>query len=190
MKKLTIVTLIISSWCGKTFAQYGDFDDYVGGSFFRGNLEVPSSTIFGGVFNLPQSTDFDLNILDLRLGVEMLDWLHIEGRVAYGLNDKSSNGIEFSINRMAGVYGVLRLPNQSKDDLIRPYALAGVTYGEVDFLIPGIVRDRETETDLSYGIGTNIGITNSIDLFVEFMQYLDKNGLDFSGIGVGVKFDF
>lgn len=167
------------------FGQFRAHNDYVGGSFFRGRLDVQSDTVFGGLFSLPQTADYKLNTLDLRLGVEISQWAHIEGRVAYGLNDKANNGIEFSIHRMAGIYGVVGPFN---NEVISPYALIGVTYGELDFRIPNLIGDRETETDLSYGIGANVQVTNSIDVFLEYMHFLDKNGVNFNGIGLGLKF--
>ena len=168
---LVLLSLGIS-WSAQ--AQYRQHRDYVGGSFIRGNLN------YGG-------NDFDLNALDLRLGVDMVKWFHIEGRVAFGLNDKAINGVEISINRLLGVHGVFSLPNKT---LFRPYAVAGLTYGEVEFRLPGFGSADESETDLSFGAGVDAEINDSIDLFLEYMQYLDKGLIDFSGISVGLKFDF
>jgi len=155
-------------------AQYRQHRDYVGGSFVRGNLN------YSGV-------DFDLNALDLRLGVDMAKWFHIEGRVAFGVNDKAISGVEVSVNRLLGIHGVFSLPNKT---LFRPYVVAGLTYGEVDFRLPGFGSADESETDLSFGAGLDVQITDSIDLFAEYMQYIDKGLIDFNGISLGLKFEF
>ena len=155
-------------------AQYAQHRDYVGGGFVRGDLNFVGE-------------DFDLNALDLRLGVEMQKWLHVEGRVGFGLNDKAIGGVEISINRLLGVHAVASYPSNS---LFRPYALVGFTYGEVHIRVPGVGSADESETDLSLGAGVDVKMSDGIDLFLEYMQYVDKGLIDLGGITLGLKFDF
>ncbi len=159
-------------------AQYGNHKDYVGGGLVRSNLSFVNE-------------DFDLNALELRMGVEMQKWLHIEGRVAFGINDKATTSffgpVEVSINRLINVNAVVGWPN---DSLFRPYVVAGVTYGELQLRIPGLGRGDESETDISLGAGVNFSISDSLDLYVEYMNYMQTDDFDLDGIGIGLKFDF
>lgn len=179
INKLLILVFLLGASIS-VHAQFRQHRDYVGGSFIRGDLNLAEPSI-------SFDENFDLNAIDLRLGVEMTRWFHIEGRVAFGVNDKAINGVEVSINRLLGIHGVFSLPN---DSLFRPYAVAGITYGEVEFRLPGFGSTDESETDPSFGIGVDAELTDSLDLFVEYMQYIDKGLVDFSGISLGLKFDF
>jgi opacity protein-like surface antigen len=171
-KTLMCLTLLSCSLAAQ--AQYRQTRDYVGGSFVRSDFEVSGESL-------------DLNVLDLRLGVDMVKWLHIEGRVGFGLNDKSIGGIEVSINRLLGIYGVFSYPNRS---LFRPYLVAGFTYAEVELLIPGIARGDDSETDVSFGAGIDVQVSDGLDVFLEYMQYIDQDPIEISGIALGLKFDF
>lgn len=161
-------------------AQYRQHRDYVGGSFIRGDLNVSDEG--SGL-----DENFDLNVLSLQLGVEMAKWFHLEGRVGFGINDKSLGSLEFSIQRLIGIHGVVSYPNNSP---LRPYALAGITYGEVDISLPGFGSFDESETDSSFGAGIDLSVSDGVDVFLEYMQYIDKGRVDFSGISLGLKFDF
>ena len=173
---LLLITLFL---CNSAFAQFRQHRDYVGGGFLRGDLNLVDDTFF-------LDENFDLNTLNLRLGVEMTRWFHLEGRVDFGLNDKAIGGVEVSINRLIGAHGVFSYPN---DSLFRPYAVLGMTYGEVEFRVPGFGRGDEAETDFSFGAGVDAELNDSLDLFIEYMQYVDKGIVDFSGITLGIKFD-
>ena len=172
MKKYLLLTCIALLVANTANAQFRQHDDYVGGGFVSGDLN------FSGL-------DFGLNAIDLKLGVEMQPWLHLEGRVAFGVNDKGIGGIEVSINRLLGAHGVLSYPNDSR---FQPYVLAGITYGEVEFRLPGIARTDESESGLSLGAGIDFELNDSLDLYLEYMQYLDKGDVDYGAFTLGIKF--
>lgn len=175
MRSIQLVLVSLMLTCSlAAHAQYGNHKDYAGGGFLRSDLSFVDES-------------FDLNALELRMGVEMQKWLHIEGRVAFGINDKAIGPIEVSINRLINVNAVFGWPNNS---LFRPYGVVGVTYGELDLLVPGLFGGSEGETDVSFGAGINMAVSDGLDLYIEYMNYMSTSDFDLDGIGIGLKFDF
>ncbi len=70
----------------------------------------------------------------------------------------------------------------------QPYAVLGYTKAKVaDNLVwadeVSIVSGRQS--DLSYGLGANFSL-NELELNVEYISYIEEQGVDFSGFSIGI----
>jgi opacity protein-like surface antigen len=68
----------------------------------------------------------------------------------------------------------------------------GVSRVEARVSVPAFpaAKNNDSDTDTSYGIGADIGITNDLALNIEYMRYLDESKYDLSAIGLGLTVRF
>ena len=143
---------------------------------------------FGGV---PE--DFSPTALVGRVGSNLNQYVSIEGRLGIGLSEdevtatvgSAATSVSVEIDTLIGLYGVGRLPLGKSSSL---YALAGFT--QVDATASGSASLSDDESDLSYGVGADIGIGYNLWVNVEYVQYLDKSDMEVSAIAVGMRFGF
>ena len=143
------------------------------------------------------SEDFSPTGLVGRAGSNINRYISIEGRLGIGLSDDTvtaSNGVttesvSIELDTLIGVYGVGRMPLGKSSSI---YALVGLT--QVDATkstsATGFGAVSDDESDLSYGIGADIGILYNVWVNVEYVQYIDKSDIDVSAIALGMKFGF
>jgi outer membrane immunogenic protein len=99
--------------------------------------------------------------------------------------------VSIELDTLIGAYGVGHVPLGKSSSI---YALVGLT--QVDATASaaltgsGSASFSDDESDLSYGIGADIGILYNLWINVEYVQYLDKSDLDLSAIALGIKFGF
>ncbi|KAF0279929.1 hypothetical protein BA897_04115 [Spiribacter roseus] len=169
MKKLCPLALVLTGISGPVLAQQG----YVG--FSIGSVDVD-------IEGYPTATP---TAFISHFGGEVNEYFSYEFRVGNGIADDDidvlGSNVDVSLNPFYGAYGIGRLPIS---DRISFYGLAGYTYGETKFEGPGGVEE-ESESDLSYGVGGQIGLTDRITGFVEYVQYIDGSDFEVSGISVG-----
>jgi outer membrane immunogenic protein len=145
------------------------------------------------------SEDFSPTGLIGRAGSNINQYFSIEGRLGFGLSDDTvsvSDGVttasvSIELDTLIGAYGVGHVPLGKSSSI---YALVGLT--QVDATASaaltgsGSASFSDDESDLSYGIGADIGILYNLWINVEYVQYLDKSDLDLSAIALGIKFGF
>lgn len=145
------------------------------------------------------SEDFSPTALIGRAGSNLNRYFSIEGRLGLGLSDDTvtatsgttTASLSIEIDTLIGVYGVGHVPLGKSSSL---YALVGLT--QVDATASASATDigsastSDDESDLSYGIGADIGILYNLWVNVEYVQYLDKSDFDVSAIALGLKFGF
>lgn len=178
------------------------------------SVVLMSSNVFadlaGGVYGGIQYASFDFSADDIsedfsptgligRVGNKINENFAIEGRLGLGLSDDTitaTDGIDtaslsIELDTLIGVYGIGHVMLSESSSI---YALIGFT--QIDATASASVTNvgsasaSDDESDLSYGIGADIGISNNIALNVEYVQYLDKSDFDVSAIAFGVKFGF
>ncbi len=124
--------------------------------------------------------DFDVNEtgLGLRLGHEFGNYFAVEGHAVAGIEDDSSQGVDISIDYLAGVY--LRGNIFLWDPRARLYGLVGVTTGKVTAKAFGL-SDTTTDTELGYGLGFEFYGDSRNAVNLEFMRYMDgeDSGVDY-----------
>jgi hypothetical protein len=145
------------------------------------------------------SEDFSPTGLIGRAGSNFNKYFSIEGRLGIGLSDDTvtatdgvnTASVSIELDTLIGLYGVGHVPLGKSSSL---YALVGLT--QVDATASASVTGfgsasfSDDESDLSYGIGADIGILYNLWVNVEYVQYLDKSDLEVSAIALGVKFGF
>lgn len=114
----------------------------------------------------------------------------LEARLGAGLQADSAtfNGQKMTIdtNRFIGVYGKAMLPLQGS---VTPYLLLGATRGTTTSKVAGF-RERDTDTDVSYGIGLDWAVTQRASLTLEVIDWFDKDDANVRGVNLGAKMHF
>ncbi len=143
--------------------------------------------------------EFSPTALIGRAGSNFNQYVSIEGRLGIGLSDDTvtvtdgvtNASVSIEIDTLIGLYGVGRLPLGKSSSL---YALAGFTQVDVtasDSVTGfGSASFSDDESDLSYGVGADIGVGYNLWVNVEYVQYLDKSDIEVSAIAVGLRFGF
>ena len=128
----------------------------------------------------------DLTGITGTYGTNLSDSMSGELRFGLGVDDDTSNFndgsfIKSEVNHYFGAY--LKFSSSSVD--ISPYAVLGITK------LKATTYDsfwdetfKESEDDFSYGLG--VDFANGFN--IEYMQYLDKGGLELNGLSLGMKF--
>lgn len=169
MKKLLSVTALMLS--GSVLAQTG----YVGG----GLALVDYSEV--GV-----SDEASLTAIFGRLGTNFNENFSGEIRVGFGLgNDTVSLGsldVDVELNNLFGVYVKGGVPIS---DALFPYVILGYTRGEMEVSALGGSLSS-SESDVSFGIGADFAVSDSVTASVEYMNYLDQEFAEVGGFSFSV----
>ena len=164
-----------------------------------GGIQYASFDVSLSVDGTTIPEDFSPTGLIGRLGSNVNNNFSIEGRLGLGLSDdtiSASDGINTAslsveLDSLIGAYGIGHIMLNESSSI---YALIGFT--KVDGTISayaswlGSGSVSEDETDLSYGIGADIGVGGNVALNIEYVQYIDKSEFDISALAGGVKFGF
>lgn len=169
MKKTMIAGAIIASLTMATAVEAKD-GNYVG-------FGLSQQSIDGGFY------DADVMTLDGKVGTYFNENFSGELRVGLGVQDDTVFGADIEVDNYYGAYVRFGAP---VTDGFYPYAIAGYTNTKVSVSGGG----SDSESDFSYGVGADMAISNDVDFTVEYMRYLDKDGGEVDGIGVGFKFKF
>jgi hypothetical protein len=100
-----------------------------------------------------------------------------EYRVGFGDGSDEFNGVDFKINHMFGAY----MKIHSSEGATKPYFILGITKGKLTL---SESSESDSEDDISYGLG--VDFSNGLNL--EYMQYMDKDGVELNGLSVGFIF--
>ena len=104
-----------------------------------------------------------------------------EVRVGAGIGDDTIYGADLSLESMFGAY----LRGGVQAGVFYPYVIIGYTRGELEASIPGY-SISDSESDTSFGFGVDISFGEKIKGNVEYMDYLDKDGVEIGGFSVGL----
>ncbi len=168
LRRLIIAVALLFS--GQAFA-FEQGDTYVG-------LQLGQSTAD------PDETDEIENPFGLfRIGIFATPALAIEGRYGASIDDDTVNGIDFDIDRIAGVYALYHF-HFGENESSSIYGLFGYTEVDVKGDAPG-GSISEKEEDVSYGIGLEIKGFN-----LEFSQVIDTSDLDVTAVSFGYNYYF
>jgi hypothetical protein len=123
----------------------------------------------------------DLDFALIRMGIEVTDQFHIEGRFGTGIDDDHYRGVKIELKTIGGAYAAYHLPVTEN---ISAYAIGGWTRVKLKASNGGnSVIDHDNGA--SYGAGVEVyGVT------VEWMQYLDTDDIDASAVSIGYNYHF
>ena len=145
-----------------------------------------------GTYSEDGFDDANPNALVGRYGKFINDNFAIEGRIGFGVGDDSVNDstvgdIAIEIDTLIGVYGVGHV---AINDSSSVYGLLGFSRGELTATATDFgMSISDDDSSLSYGVGSNIGLSDTLALNLEYVQYLTSD-YDFTAIGIGMVFSF
>lgn len=124
-----------------------------------------------------------------RIGGHINKYVTTELRLGTTLSDKSQGKTRYQFNYNAGVY--MELGYQFK--MLRPYLLAGYTFGEEKFQkeTNGTYTNESHHLhDYSYGAGVDFYLGQQLGINAEYIQYYDIGNITYKGPSVGMFYRF
>lgn len=150
-----------------------------------GSLYAGGNYTFVNVDN--GSVDADLGTLSAKIGGNVTSLIGLEARAGFGVDDERVGpGTDLSVNSFFGGYATINAANESP---VTPYGIIGFTRYELERDGPtGSFKDDDS--DLSFGAGVNIALSEEVSGNVEYMRYADKDDVTVDGIGLGLTVHF
>lgn len=146
-----------------------------------------------GFYSQDNVPDFNPGAVVGRFGAFGAANLAIEGRVGAGVQDDTqtvgANDVTLELDTLLGMYGVGHF-NFGRNSSI--YGVLGFTRVDGKANIPSLsdLTESGDDSDISYGVGVDIGITRSIAVNIEYMSYISKSEYDINAAAVGLVFNF
>lgn len=137
--------------------------------------------------------DFNPGTVVGRFGVFGTANFAIEGRVGAGVQDATetvgATEVKFELETLLGMYGVGHF-NFGRNSSI--YGVLGFTRVDAKLNVPSLPGwdFSGDDSDISYGVGADLGISKSIAVNIEYMSYLSKSGADINAANIGLVFGF
>lgn len=138
--------------------------------------------------------DADLGALSGKVGARINPYISAELRAGVGVADETATdgnvSVTLELDYLVGGYVLFGLPNKTP---IYPYIALGYTKGELTLSATdpgGSFSISESDSDLSYGLGANLAISDNVQLNAEYMKYIDKDDYEVSGISIGASYLF
>jgi len=184
MKKwMPVWAFALAATSNVAMAQESAVKGYLGGNYVFATYEED------GI-----SEEFDLGAISAKAGAQLNPYVAAELRAGVGVSDDSTTFFdvkaELELDYLVGGYLVAGIPNETP---FYPYVVAGFTKAELSLSATGpggSISDSASESDVSFGVGTNLAISEKVRLNAEYMNYLDKDGAEISGVSVGATFLF
>jgi opacity protein-like surface antigen len=161
------------------------------------SFAVAEGNYFGGNFAFIEyseeglSGDASLTALYGRLGTNFSENFSGELRVGLGVGDDSLNvlgtDVDLSLEHMLGLYIRGGVP---LGESVFPYAVIGYTRGKFELSASGLGSASASESDVSFGLGTDFKLNEGLSVNVEYMNYIDKDGGELSGFALGFTSNF
>ena len=156
------------------------------------SASADNSYYFGGNFSLLKADydiigdDASLTAIYGRFGAQLNENISIETRLGFGVGDDDVQYLGVDINtELDSVFGVYARAGAPVSESFYPYVIAGFTRGEATASIEGFISESESQTDMSYGVGADIGSSDTFLVNVEYMNWFDKDGTEISGFSLG-----
>ncbi len=142
-------------------------------------------------------TSLNYTALVARLGVQFHENLSVEARLGFGIGDDKSDAdvtsggststlsFDAKIDNFYGGYFRAGMPIEQ----FYPYVLAGWTEVEFELEVGGATASNG-ESDFSYGIGTDIHVSDNASINLEWTKYYDKGNSEISGFSIGIVTSF
>lgn len=162
-------------------------------------ITLPGITLaesyYGGNFALIDyseegASDASLNAVYGRFGTFFGDNFSGELRLGLGVGDDSVNygGIDVDVE-LKNFFGAYLRGGVPVGESFYPYAVIGYSKGKLKASAFG-ESESVSESDLSFGVGSDFSVTESVKINLEYMNYIDKDGGELSGFSVGIAKSF
>ncbi|WP_203143005.1 porin family protein [Marinobacter mangrovi] len=183
MKKSAIAVLASVLFSGHVLADDAQPKAYLGLNYLAAQYEED------GV-----DDTLDLGAIYVQLGAQINPYLAGELRVGSGVTDDSTTiyGVDASLE-LKNLFGGYLKAGIPTGTLIYPYVIAGFTRAELEVSASDgyySASNSDSGSDVSYGAGINLNITDNVAANIEYMQYYDKDGVEIAGLSLGGQFKF
>lgn len=155
-------------------SSYADVSGYVGGTIGLSEVDVsgydtaPGSQVFVGM-NLSQN--FGVELAYTYLG-------------QFDVSGASDTYIE------VGGFEVTAVGRFPVSDRISFFGEAGVYSWNLDAVLFGTNVGSDDGTDLTYGIGMGVGMTDALELLFEYQRYSNVSDADIDTLRAGLSYNF
>ncbi|MBS3803615.1 MAG: porin family protein [Oleiphilaceae bacterium] len=151
-----------------------------------GNLYAGANYTFVDV-DVDNGGSADLGTLSGKVGGYITPYFGLEARAGFGVDDdRIGAGTDLEADNFFGGYATVNVVNESP---FTPYGIIGFTRYELESSGFQDSSD-EDESGLSYGIGANMVINETLSGNLEYMRYLDEDDFVIDGIGLGLTLNF
>jgi len=183
-KKLNKKILTVAMFSCMSVASASAIADNTNKTYFGAQYAI-------GTYSEDGFDDVNPTALVGRFGKYFNDNFALEGRLGIGIQDDSINifgtDVTLEIDTILGIYGIGHF---NLNETSSVYGLLGLTRAEATVSASGFGSDSDDETGLSFGVGADIGVSETVALNIEYTQYLNKSDFDFSALSFGAVFSF
>jgi opacity protein-like surface antigen len=132
----------------------------------------------------------NLTALTFRLGADLNEYFSGELRMGFGLAENTVHigDDEFDV-RLKNLRGVYIRAGYPTSETFYPYIIVGHTTLKIEESL-GSLTESDTDSDVSFGAGVDLHMSERSTLNIEFIRYYDKDGAEIRGINAGVAFNF
>ncbi len=134
--------------------------------------------------------DADLGALFVRGGYQLNQNVALEARLGTGVQDDSIHvygiNVDVEMEDFYGFYAKAGLPTQVG---FYPYVMLGATHAKVKAKAGGYSASDDS-SDLSYGLGVDYWFDPAISAGLEWAKFYDKDGVEISGVTLGLNVKF
>ena len=141
------------------------------------------------------SKSFSPTALAARFGGYFNPNFSVEGRLLTGLEEDTQFMPELDVDfavELDTIMGVYAVGHANLTGSSSIYGLLGISKIKAEAYVTEIpaAHSRSSDSSLSYGVGADFGISNSVALNIEYTQYLNKSNADLSLMSLGATFSF
>lgn len=137
----------------------------------------------GGGVAVLDADEVTLNAVYGRFGAFFNENISAEARLGLGVGDDSIGDVKIELDNFYGAYVRGGIP---AGEVFYPYAILGYTKGKLS----SSEGDSRSDSDLSYGVGADFSVSETLKINAEYMSYMDKDEIEITGFTVGVAFSF
>lgn len=139
--------------------------------------------------------DASLTAVSGKIGSMLNENFGFEIRVGTGIADDDVpvviSGLNVDVNvELKSFYGAYIKGLIPISDKIHPYVILGYTHGKVEYSASYLgleFSDDSSESDVSFGAGFDIYLSESSSLNLEYLNWFDKDGTEISGLSIGIE---
>ena len=134
--------------------------------------------------------DIDMTSAFGKFGTKFNENFAGEVRLGFGLNSDSVNiyGVDVD-TELKNYYGAYLKAGINATENVYPYVILGYTRGKIEASAQGY-SVSDSESDMSFGLGIDFTVAEQTDLTLEYINYLDKDGVELSGFGLSIARSF
>jgi opacity protein-like surface antigen len=193
-----VMGLVVAGFVSTATAQ-----PYVGVDYSSANYKERANDAFGPPV---PALDFDQTALRIRAGVPLNRYFALELQGSLGLSSDSQSvvieylGVDVDTDievKLDTTVSALLKARAPLGDRFAVFAQLGFSRVDLSYDIRASAEDvvetdsdSGSETDISMGLGAEFRMTERLWLNADYLQLLDKSGVEISALNIGLRLDF